>query len=266
MTAFAFPRARPAAFAAFVAFVRLETRRALRNRRYVMFAIAFPVVFYLLYTGVLSSAAADPNTPVAGIPWRTYFMISMATYAAIGASLGGAIVIAQERDSGWTRQLRVTPLPSTAYVTGKLTVAYLVTVPAIAAVLLAGLLVNHVDLPAESWLAVLVTLAVGALPFAALGLLIGYLFDSNSAQGAMLICFFSLAILGGLWAPISSFPDSLATIGRMLPSFRLADVGRDSASGLPIDPAAVAILAVYTIVLGGLAAWLYRTSEQRASG
>ena len=30
---------------AFAAFVRLEVRRALRNRRYVMFAIGFPVVF-----------------------------------------------------------------------------------------------------------------------------------------------------------------------------------------------------------------------------
>ncbi len=81
-----------------------------------------------------------------------------------------------------------------------------------------------------------------------------------------MICFFSLAILGGLWAPLSSFPDSLATIGRMLPSFRLADLGRDAASGTPIDPAAVLILAVYAVVLGGLAAWRYRTSEQRASG
>lgn len=266
MTVLAIRAIRPAAFASFVAFVRLEVRRALRNRRYVMFAVAFPVVFYLLYTGVLSGAAADPAQLVAGIPWRTYFMISMATYAAIGASLGGAIVIAQERDSGWTRQLRVTPLPSMAYVTGKLIVAYLVTVPAVAAVLLAGLVVDHVELSAGTWLAVLVTLAVGALPFAALGLLIGYLFDSNSAQGAMMICFFSLAILGGLWAPLSSFPDSLATIGRMLPSFRLADLGRDAASGTPIDPAAVLILAIYAVVLGGLAAWRYRTSEQRASG
>ena len=251
---------------AFVAFVRLEVRRALRNRRYVMFAIGFPVVFYLLYTGVLSGAAAQADAPVDGLQWRTYFMISMATYAAIGAALGGAIVIAQERESGWTRQLRVTPLPAAAYVTGKLVVSYIVTVPAVAAVLLAGMAVNHVELPAGSWLIVLGTLALGALPFAALGLLVGYLFDASSAQGAMMICFFGLAILGGLWAPISSFPDSLATIGRMLPSFRLADLGRDAASGAPLDLAAIAILAAYAIIIGGLAAWRYRTSEQRASG
>ena len=188
-------------------------------------------------------------------------MVSMATYGAIGAALGGAIVIAQERDGGWTRQLRVTPLPSSAYVAGKLVVAYLVTVPAIAAVLVAGLLVDHVELAPVAWLAVLAALAIGSLPFAALGLLIGYTFDANSAQGAMMISFFSLAILGGLWAPLSSFPDTLATIGRMLPSSRLADLGRDAAAGVAPDPAAIAILAAYAIVIGGLAAWRYRSAE-----
>src|SRR6188768_524514 len=48
--------------------VRLaQVRRALRNRRYVMLAIAIPVVFYLLYTGVLSGAAADADTLVDGL-------------------------------------------------------------------------------------------------------------------------------------------------------------------------------------------------------
>jgi len=257
---------RPGAFAAFAAFVRLEVRRALRNRRYVTFAIAFPVVFYVLYTGVLSGTSADATAIVGGIPWRTYFMVSMATYGAIGAALGGAIVIAQERDGGWARQLRVTPLPSSAYVAGKLVVAYLVTLPAIAAVLVAGLVIDHVALAPVTWLAVLVVLALGSLPFAALGLLIGYTFDANSAQGAMMITFFSLAILGGLWAPLSSFPDTLATIGGMLPSSRLADLGRGAAAGATPDPAAVAILAAYAIVIGGLAAWRHRSVEPAAHG
>ena len=45
---------------------------------------------------------------------------------------------------------------------------------------------------------------VGALPFAALGLLLGYLFDANSAQGGMMITYFALAILGGLWVPVTN--------------------------------------------------------------
>jgi ABC-2 type transport system permease protein len=263
--AIATPRTIPS-LAALRAFVTLEVRRAFRNRRYVLFAIGFPTVFYLLYTGVLSGgAAADPTATVGGMPWRTYFMVSMATYAAIVAAVGGAIVIADERSSGWTRQLRVTPLPASAYVVGKLIVSYVVTIPAIAAVLLAGALANHVELSAASWAQILVTLVIGSLPFAAIGLLIGYVFDAGSAQGAMMITLFSLAILGGLWAPITSFPDTLATIGRMLPSFRLAELGRDAAIGALPDLAAIAILVAYAAVIGALVAWRYRSIEATAA-
>jgi ABC-2 type transport system permease protein len=262
--AIAIPRTIPS-LTALRAFVTLEVRRAFRNRRYLLFAVGFPTVFYLLYTGVLSGASADPSAQVGGMPWRTYFMVSMATYAAIIAAIGGAVVIADERASGWTRQLRVTPLPAAAYVAGKLIVSYVVTIPAIAAVLLAGLLVNHVELSIVAWAQLLVTLVVGSLPFAAIGLLIGYVFDAGSAQGAMMVTFFSLAILGGLWAPITSFPDTLATIGRMLPSFRLAELGRDAAIGALPDLATIAILLAYAAVIGALVAWRYRTIEATAA-
>jgi ABC-2 type transport system permease protein len=263
-TAIAIPRT-VSSIAALRAFVTLEVRRAFRNRRYLLFAIGFPTAFYLLYTGVLSGAAADPTATVGGMPWRTYFMVSMAAYAAIVAAVGGAIVIADERSSGWTRQLRVTPLPAAAYVVGKLIVSYVVTAPAITAVLVAGALANHVELSAISWAQILVTLVIGSLPFAAIGLLIGYLFDAASAQGAMMVTLFSLAILGGLWAPITSFPDTLATIGRMLPSFRLAELGRDAATGAPPDLATVAILVAYAAAIGALVAWRYRTVEATAA-
>jgi ABC-2 type transport system permease protein len=40
----------------------------------------------------------------------------MAAYGMIGASLSNAIPISQERASGWTRQLRITPLPASAWI------------------------------------------------------------------------------------------------------------------------------------------------------
>ena len=93
---------------AMAAYLALEIRRAVRNRRYLVFAIGFPVVFYLLYTGVLHRRGRAPTDPT----WTAYFLVSMAAYGMIGASLSNAIPIAQERASGWTRQLRITPLPA----------------------------------------------------------------------------------------------------------------------------------------------------------
>jgi len=78
MTALATPIARSAVdpVRAMAAYLGLELRRALRNRRYFVFAIGFPVVFYLLYTGVLQGGGASPANPL----WPAYFMVSMAAY------------------------------------------------------------------------------------------------------------------------------------------------------------------------------------------
>ncbi len=48
--------------APFLAYLRLEVRRALRNRRYLVFTIVFPVVLYVMYTAVLPGPAAARST------------------------------------------------------------------------------------------------------------------------------------------------------------------------------------------------------------
>ena len=100
-------------------------------------------------------------------------------------------------------------------------------------------------------------LALGALPFAALGVLIGYLFDSSSAQGGMMISHFTIAILGGLWAPLSSFPDVLATIGHVLPGYHFANLGRDVLVGKAPELTDIAVLGTYLVVLAAAVWWRY---------
>jgi len=84
MTALASPFARSGIdpVRAMAAYLGLELRRALRNRRYFVFAIGFPVVFYLLYTGVLQGGGGAAATDGR---WPAYFMVSMAAYGMIGA-------------------------------------------------------------------------------------------------------------------------------------------------------------------------------------
>jgi ABC-2 type transport system permease protein len=246
-------------------YVQLELHRTSRNRRYLMTAIVFPVMFYALFTGVLQGGTADP-TAGGGLVWKTYYMVSMAAYGAIGAALGGAIVIATERRSGWTRLLRTTPLPPVGYVAGKLIVSYVVTVPSVGLVLAAGAFLNHVALAPATWAQIYLSLLLGALPFAALGLLLGYLFDASSAQGGMMITYFALAILGGLWVPVSNMADVLVTIAHVLPSYHLANLGWQALAGGAPDPVDVVVLAAYAVGIGGLVLWRYRADELRARG
>jgi ABC-2 type transport system permease protein len=79
-----------------------------RNRRYLLFALAVPVGAYLLFGKALGHGGT-----VRGIGGTTFFMVSMAAYSAMLAVvfMGGARQAA-ERTRGWTELLRVTPLPA----------------------------------------------------------------------------------------------------------------------------------------------------------
>jgi ABC-2 type transport system permease protein len=253
------------AVAPFAAYLRLEVRRSLRNRRYLIFTVVFPVMLYVLYTAVLNTGGGDANATLDGLPWPVYFLVSMAAYGAIGAAMSQAVPVATERRQGWARQLRVTPLPGLAYVATKVVSAILLTVPALFLVGLAGRIVNHVDVGLPTAVATIAVLAIGSVPFAALGLLIGYLLDVESAQGGMVLSYFSLAILGGLFTPLPMLPEPVATIGRVLPSSHFADLGRSVIGGRLPDPVDVLVLAAWAVGLGSLAAWRY-VHDQRAAG
>ena len=63
------------------AFLRFEVLRLLRNVRYVGISLGFPVVFYMLFLH-----NEHPTAHIAGTTWRTYFMVSMASFGAMVAS------------------------------------------------------------------------------------------------------------------------------------------------------------------------------------
>jgi ABC-2 type transport system permease protein len=168
-----------------------------------------------------------------------------------------------ERNSGWTRLLRVTPLPPLGYVITKLVTGYLTAVPSILLVMAAGAYVNDVSLSPATWLATFALLTLGVLPFAALGVAIGYVFDESTAQMTFTIAFIGMAILGGLWTPISQFPDTLATIGRMLPSYHMANLGWSAVAGRAPDIGDVLALVAYGAVFIAIVAWRYRAGEMR---
>ena len=78
--------------------------------------------------------------------------------------------------------------------------------------------------------ALLVTvLVLGAIPFCALGLVIGLMFDSQTAQVAQMITLLVLAFLGGIFIQWSSLPHGMQLIGKALPSYHLAQLGWNAA-------------------------------------
>ena len=246
-------------------FLAFELRRMLRSPAILVWTLAFPVVFYLLnFANKTNNRGAERW---AGTSWAVYFMVSMCAWAAIAAAANaGGARLAAERANGWATHLRLTPLPSWAYAAGKvLTGAVLALIAVLALSLIAGA-AAHPHLTASAWATMILACWLGSLPFAALGILVGLAAGTSVAEPAMVGTVLVLNVLGGLLWPLPVFPHWLQGIAKVLPSYRLVDLGRAAVTGHALNPADMAFLVAWTLLFGAIAAWCYRAGQRRPIG
>lgn len=235
-----------------------EVKRILRSPRFLIFTVGFPVVYFLIFSGLYGAGNAPDGTAT-----MVYLMVSMAAFGAISASISTGGRVAVERAAGWNRQLRLTPLPGWAYLLVKAVVAMLVALPALVLVFAVAGLVSHVDLSLLSWLRVFGTAWLGVLPFAAIGLLVGMAATADSAQAMSTVTMLVFALLGGLFVPAFLLPPFLATLAHLLPSYWLADIARGQAVGAAVPAQGVLVLAGWLLAAGAVVVLRYRRDALR---
>lgn len=229
-------------------YLRLEVRRTLRDTGFVIGGVAMPVMMYLLFTNLGDQESS----------WKIASMVGMAAYGAVGSALNTGGGVAEDRTTGWLRQLRVTPMTPREVVLGRALTGSVTVLPAIVAVLAAGGLVNGVRLDAWQWAAVAVLLWLGSVPFTLLGLGNGYRLTGQTTAVANMVCNLGLAVVGGLWFPVSLFPDWMRTLSAYTPTNRFAQLGGSVAAGHAPTVGAVLVLGVWLLAFGSYAVLSYR--------
>lgn len=237
------------------AYLKFELIRLVREPRILMFTVLMPVASYVVFTGVGSTTGSAEGIPIAAT-----LMIGLAGYGAILGVLSLAISVSVERTQGWLRQLRVTPLKPAAVVAVKVVVSTVIAVPSIITVGVAAYFQHHVTLSVGEWLLVLLVMWLGTIPFALLGLALGYALKPNLAQPASFLSFFSLSVLGGLLVPAAAFPSGLRHFAHVLPSNRYAELGWRAVAGQAPTLTGGIVLAAWTALFGLLAVVAYRRS------
>lgn len=237
-------------------YTRYELLRAFRNRRYFFFSLAIPLALYV--------AIAVPGRGVhdfdgTGISLALYYMVSLASFGTMFAMVSSGGRIAAERQAGWTRQLRITPLSVRAYFRAKLLTSYMMAVTSLALLYIAGTVLG-VTLSARDWLEMSGLIVVALLPFGALAILLGHLMTVESigpiAGGTVSL----LAIFSGTWFPATGF---LHTVGQWLPSYWLVQAGRDTLLGHGWGARGWAVIFAWTALLAALAVVAYRRDSGR---
>jgi ABC-2 type transport system permease protein len=236
--------------------LRLEIVRMTRDARFLALAIVAPIGFYLLFATLFG----DDPTPPGFLPGNVEIMVAMAAYGAIWAVLATTGPrIAQERESGWLQQLRTLPLSGSRILSAKAVASVAVALPAILLVCVTAAAVKDVRLSAWQWMVLIGAMWVGTVPFAALGILLGYAINADGSFVLSYGVYMAMSAIGGLWVPPAVLPQSFRNVAAWLPTNRLADLGWQTAAGHAPSWSSVGALAAWTAGLGGLALAAYRT-------
>jgi ABC-2 type transport system permease protein len=240
-----------------VAYLRFELLRLSRSRSLLIFAALLPVVIYVVFTG----PAEGMSDVERGIPVAAIVMVMMAGWGAIMGVLSIGSAVSEERNNGWLRLLRTTPLPPSRVVAAKGVVGTLIAIPVVVAVGATAAVQHGVSLPPSRWLLVVVVMWLGTAPFALLGLAIGYLVSPSVAGPVTTVAWLVFSVLGGLMVSMNTYPGWFQPVSRALPSYRYAELGWRAADGAPPTAASAAVLAGWTVLFGLFAAWAYRRSS-----
>lgn len=235
---------------------RYEVRRTLRNRRTLAVTLALPLVLFL------AIASANRHAHTDGISFPLYFMTGMAAYGAMFAVVSPGAHIAADRSRGWTRQMRITPLQARVYFAAKVLTAYLVAIPALVLLYLAGASLG-VRLDAAQWLEMTGLLLVGLAPFIVMGIILGHLVTIDAlapAVGGLVVLF---ALFGGAYGEFFN-SGAMLTVVKLLPSFWLVQAGKAALVFGRWPAEGWIVVAAWTAVLVPLAVLAYRRDTARA--
>ena len=240
-----------------VTHLRFEIVRTFRNRTVLGVTLALPLVLFYAVASGQRHATFD------GVRFPLYFMTAMAVYGAMFAAVSPGARVARDRSGGWIRQLRITPLRARTDVTAKVLTAYLVALPSLALLYLAGVSLG-VRMDGTQWLEMTGLLLAGLAPFVALGIAGGYLMRTDAltpAIGGVVVLF---ALVGGVYGFQLATSGPMFEVMKAVPSYWLVQAGKTTLGGGTWPAQGWIVIAAWTAVLIPVAALAYRRAAIRA--
>jgi ABC-2 type transport system permease protein len=241
----------------------VEVKLFLREPLTVIFTFAFPFFMLIVLAGVFGNEidTTDPEEVDAwsGVGPVDYY--APAYVALVLASVGLIALplrLATYRERGVLRRFRAAGFPLSSVLGSQVVVGLgIVIVGAIGIAVLARVLYGA-DLP-ESWPMAILAFALGAVCFAAIGIALGAVLPgARAAQGAGIILFFVMMMLGGAGPPRPVLTDSMRWMGDPLPFTHVVSTLQDPWLRSEWDWTATAIVAAFTVGAALLAARTFR--------
>jgi ABC-2 type transport system permease protein len=240
---------------------KYEFLKLLRNKSFSLAVIGFPVMFYLLF-GVANRGASNGNIHVA-----KYMLGGYACFGLVGAALFGiGVGLANERAAGWLELKRASPMPPLAYLFAKCATAVAFGLIIVAILSALAVTTGGVSLSVLELVKMAGVVAIGAVSFASMGLLLAQIVPANAAPAIVNLIYLPMSFLSGLWMPLKYLPHWVQRIGMTLPTYHLSQLmfrifGYDDGSAMVGHWIG---LAGFTMVMLGVSWLIFNRTQQNA--
>jgi len=186
-----------------------------RNPASVFFTVMLPLIFLFIFATIFGNDDIEER----GVKTTTYYVPAIIALAVISATTQSlAINLTQDRERGLLKRVRGTPLPTTAFVAGRVGNSLVVSLLMVVLVAVIGRLVYDVTIPTDTLPAVAVTLAVGAAAFCCIGFALTAIIPSEDAAPAISnATVLPLYFISGIFIPDSEIPEGVLHVADVFP-------------------------------------------------
>jgi ABC-2 type transport system permease protein len=195
---------------------RYDQKSFWRNGGAVFFTVLLPLVFLFIFATIFGN---DRLEELNDLKTTTYYVPAILTLAIVSATLQSvAIRLTSEREAGILKRGRGTPMPSWVFFASRFGNAIVISVLMLVVVTAIGHFVYSVRVPWAHTPAILVTLAIGAASFCAMGVALTAIIPSVDAAPAVTnVTVLPLYFLSGVFIPETEIPDGVLHVANIFP-------------------------------------------------
>ncbi|GAA1248676.1 ABC transporter permease [Pseudonocardia aurantiaca] len=223
----------------------------------LFFSLLFPVMFFALFASLFGDVPGPD-----GIPTAVTMLATFGTFGVVSVMLlNPGIAVADDRTRGWLGVKKVSAVPVSSTIAGKVIAALPYALALLVALTAVSMLIVGPQITFGTWLRLMGVLLLGGLPFALFGLAVGFVASSKATTAILNAVLFPMVVASGLWFPFDMLPGFVRSIATLLPTYHLAQLALAQLTGAPALGHLLALLL--TTAIGALlAGWAYRNQRQ----
>ena len=212
-------------------------------------SIGMPVFFFLFFSGMELSPDLKEQ--------KVLVMSSMLTMTAFSMSSFGFFsfpaMLVEDKTSYWLTYIEHSSVSIWQYYLSKVIRVLVCFLLSILATFLFGAIFRGVTMPLSRWLGSATLLLLSSLLFLAFGLLISQMKSQQLMTIVGDIAFLGLAIIGGSWMPIETFPEWMQKLAKVTPIYHVNILVTDFAKNAQLNWQSLIIVLGYAIIIAALA-------------